>query len=86
VSRRHPPASKLKSFCRRHGVDVVVWALLIGIIGGLSSAGYREANIWLTHSFTRTCGDIVAIAESLDGFERLLIPTLGGFLLASSSR
>jgi chloride channel protein, CIC family len=80
VSRRHSPASKLKTFIRRHGIDVILWSLLIGVIGGLSSAGYREANIWLTHSFTRTCGDIVAIAESLDGLERLLIPTMGGFL------
>lgn len=53
---------------------------MIGLIGGLSSAGYREANIWITHFFTRTCGDIVAIAESLDGLQRLIIPTLGGFI------
>lgn len=61
-------------------MDTIFWALLIGVIGGLSSAGYREANIWLTHALTRTCGDIVAIAESLDGFDHLLIPTVGGFL------
>lgn len=72
--------SRFRSFSRRHGFDVILWALLIGLIGGISSAGYREANLWLTHFLTRTCGDIVAIAESLDGFDRLLIPTLGGFL------
>lgn len=72
-------ASALLTFSRRHGIDAICWAILIGLIGGLSSAAYREANIWLTHSLTRTCGDIVAIAESLDGFDRLLIPTLGGF-------
>ena len=72
-------SSALLTFSRRHGIDAICWAILIGLIGGLSSAAYREANIWLTHSLTRTCGDIVAIAESLDGFDRLLIPTLGGF-------
>lgn len=89
MTRRHSPASKLRNFSRRHGVDVILWALLIGVMGGLSSAGYREANLWLTHSLTRTCGDIVAIAESLDGLERLLIPTIGGFfagILLSLSR
>lgn len=79
MSRRPSPTVSLRDFLVRHGVDGILWALLIGLIGGLSSAGYREANIWLTHSFTRTCGDIVEIAESLDGFDRLLIPTLGGF-------
>ena len=69
---------QFQTFSRRHGFDVILWALLIGLIGGLSSAGYREANIGLTHSLTRACGDIVTIAESLDGFDRLLIPTLGG--------
>lgn len=72
--------TRFRTLSRRHGFDLILWALLIGLIGGLSSAGYREANLWLTHVLTRTCGDIVEIAESLDGFDRLLIPTLGGFI------
>ncbi|RYU57949.1 voltage-gated chloride channel ClcB [Methylolobus aquaticus] len=59
-----------------HGM--LVWAALIGMGGGLTSALFREANIGLKWLLTGQSGDIVAIAESLSPGMRLFIPTVGG--------
>jgi CIC family chloride channel protein len=59
--------------------SMLLWAALIGFVGGISSAAFREANIELKLLLTGQSRDIVAIAESLSLEMRLIIPTLGGF-------
>ena len=59
--------------------SMLFWAALIGFVGGISSAAFREANIGLKLLLTGQSRDIVAIAESLSPEMRLMIPTLGGF-------
>jgi CIC family chloride channel protein len=59
---------------------MLLWALLIGVLGGLGSAAFREVNLQLTWLFTGQSRDIVMIAESLSPIERVWIPTVGGAL------
>ena len=57
------------------------WALFIGLLGGLSSAGFRWLNMGLKGLMTgQSTNDLVLIAESLSPEMRLLIPTLGGVI------
>ncbi|WP_082054122.1 ClcB-like voltage-gated chloride channel protein [Methyloterricola oryzae] len=59
---------------------MLLWAILIGILGGLGSAAFRAVNLQLTWLFTGQSRDIVMIAESLSPIERVWIPTIGGAL------
>lgn len=59
---------------------VLLWAAVIGILGGLSSAAFREASIGLEWLLTGRTGDLVHVAEDLPPALRLLIPALGGVL------
>lgn len=62
------------------GLDtMLLWAVLVGIAGGLCSALFRGANIGLKWLMTGQTQDIVAIAESLPPSLRVWVPTLGGF-------
>lgn len=58
---------------------ILIWAAVIGFVGGLSSAAFREANIGLKLILTGQSRDIVTIAESLSPEMRIIIPTVGGF-------
>jgi CIC family chloride channel protein len=69
----------LQAAWTRSGMDsMLLWAALVGALGGLCSALFREANIGLKWLLTGQSQDIVAIAESLTPAMRLLIPALGG--------
>lgn len=62
------------------GLDtMLLWAVLVGIAGGLCSALFRGANIGLKWLMTGQTQDIVAIAASLPPSLRVWVPTLGGF-------
>ncbi|TSA00810.1 MAG: hypothetical protein D4R76_10955 [Methylococcus sp.] len=61
------------------------WALFIGLLGGLSSAGFRWLNMGLKGLMTgQSTNDLVLIAESLSPEMRLLIPTVGVVLAGSA--
>ena len=54
------------------------WAATIGIVGGLCSAGFRQAVFAVQWLFTGHTGSLVGISRSLETWQRVLIPTLGG--------
>jgi CIC family chloride channel protein len=68
----------VESFGRSAMDGMLLWSVLIGVIGGISSAAFREANIGLKWLLTGQTDDIVIIAKSLSPTMRLLIPTIGG--------
>jgi len=74
-----PHTNPLQAAWTRSGMDsMLLWAAVVGAMGGLCSALFREANIGLKWLLTGQSGDIVSIAESITPIMRLLIPTLGG--------
>lgn len=60
--------------------DTILWAAVIGVVGGLCSALFRGANLVLTGVLTGSTEDLVAIARSLAPAPRVLVPTAGGIL------
>ena len=54
------------------------WAALVGIVGGLCSAGFRQAIFAVQWLLTGHTGSLVGISLSLESWQRLLIPTVGG--------
>lgn len=60
--------------------DTILWAAVIGIVGGLCSALFRGANLVLTSVLTGSTEDLVAIARSLGPLPRVLVPAVGGAL------
>ncbi len=60
--------------------NTFVWAAIIGILGGLSTALFREINSLFKYILTGQSIDIVSIAQILSPEMRLMIPTLGGLL------
>lgn len=69
-----------RSIGRSRHQDILIWAALIGGLGGLSSAAFREASIALEWLLTGQTGDLVHVAESLPRAHRILIPAAGGVL------
>ena len=65
----------------RAGIDkLLIQALLIGLVGGLSSALFRWSELdirWITEG---NCDDLVDYARQLSPELRLLIPTAGGLV------
>ena len=58
----------------------MLYAVFIGIAGGLSASVFRQAQfdiLWLTSG---TCNDIVELAEKLPPWLLITIPTLGGLV------
>ncbi len=58
----------------------LLWAALIGLVGGVSSIAFRHAIQGLLWLFTQHTGALVAVALLLPAWRRLIIPPLGGFL------
>ena len=56
------------------------WAVLIGLVAGLTSAAFREANVALKIVLTGESADIAMIARHLDSELRIIVPCVGGFL------
>jgi CIC family chloride channel protein len=63
------------------GVQVILlWAGLVGLLGGLSAALFRELLDRTQHLFTGSEGDVVESFWMLDWWWRLLVPAAGGLL------
>jgi chloride channel protein, CIC family len=58
----------------------LLWAALIGLVGGTSSILFRQAIQGLLWLFTRHTGGLVAAALQLPWWHRLVIPPAGGLL------
>src|SRR5947208_6021933 len=50
----------------------------VGVIGGLVNIFFYYALEWVKYLFLRHPGDPVEVAEKLDNWARLMMPTLGG--------
>lgn len=57
---------------------MLVVAAVIGLLGAVATIGFREALGWLEHAFFGRGGGLVAIAEGLPWWQRLIAPALGG--------
>ncbi len=56
------------------------WAGLIGVLGGLSSAAFREVTTGVQWCLTGRTDDLAATAAALPEWRRVLVPALGGLL------
>lgn len=59
---------------------MLLWAGCVGLLGGLSSYAYRAGIRGLQWLTLHESGSLVAIASSLPWWERLAVPTAGGFV------
>jgi CIC family chloride channel protein len=60
--------------------QVLLWAGLVGILGGLSSVLFREALDFMTAMLTGQTGSIEEAFSALPAWQRLLMPLLGGVI------
>ncbi|MGE4545280.1 MAG: ClcB-like voltage-gated chloride channel protein [Pedobacter sp.] len=58
--------------------QVLFWAGLVGVLGGLSSVLFREALDFMAAGLTGRPGSIVEIFAALPAWQRLIVPALGG--------
>jgi len=58
----------------------LLWAGLVGFLGGLISLGFRQAIHGVQWLLTGHSGSLVQIALDLPPWQRLLVPTVGGLL------
>lgn len=58
--------------------QVLFWAGLVGVLGGLSSVLFREALDFMANRLSGRPGNIVEIFTALPLWQRLLLPLLGG--------
>lgn len=56
------------------------WAGIAGLLGGLSSCGFRACISGFQWLLTQRTGSLVEIASTMPWWERLAVPTVGGFL------
>ncbi|MDD2768209.1 MAG: ClcB-like voltage-gated chloride channel protein [Methylococcus sp.] len=74
----------LREALGRSSLDgMLLWAALIGVVGGASSALFREAAIGLEWLMTGRTADLVSVATSLPAEKRVWVPALGGLLAGS---
>ena len=59
---------------------MLLWAGLIGVLGALATVVFRKSISLVEWLINRHPGSLVAAAESLSWWQRLLIPALGGLL------
>jgi chloride channel protein, CIC family len=59
---------------------IVFWAALIGVFGALSGVGFRAAVRLVQYLLTRHSTGLVATAELLPWWARVVVPTVGGGL------
>lgn len=58
----------------------LLWAALVGCVGGLSAIVFREAIQAMLWSWTRHTGSLEEVAAQLAWWQRLVIPAAGGLL------
>jgi len=58
--------------------NILFWAGLVGLLGGLSSVFFRYLLDLLAEVFTGNSGDMVDVFAVLPPLERVLIPSIGG--------
>ena len=71
------PASHAAGY---HGDDrwLLLWAALIGVVGGLATVAFHEGMAFTESVFTGHPGSLVAAAEALAPWRRSITPALGG--------
>jgi H+/Cl- antiporter ClcA len=71
------PASHAAGY---HGDDrwLLLWAALIGAVGGLATVGFHEGMAFAENLSTGHPGSLVAAAEALAPWRRAMTPALGG--------
>lgn len=57
---------------------MLAWAALVGVLGGLSGPAFRRAAQGVQWLLTRNGKSLLAAAESLEWWQRLLVPAAGG--------
>lgn len=71
----------LRQALGRSSLDgMLLWAALVGVVGGASSALFREAAIGLEWLLTGRTADLVSVATSLPVDKRVWIPAIGGLV------
>ncbi len=60
--------------------NILFWAGLVGIIGGLSSVFFRYLLDLLSRALTGRGGDLVDVFSSLPPWQRVITPALGGLV------
>ena len=58
----------------------MVWAAVVGALGGVASVVFRHAVGGIEWVFTQQHGDLVAVAYALSPWQRVAIPAFGGLL------
>src|ERR1700683_4693045 len=58
----------------------LIWAALIGVLGAVASEGFRKASEFLLHIATGSSSGIISSFAHLAWWQRLIVPTVGGFL------
>lgn len=59
---------------------MLVWAALVGILGGISGPAFRRAAQGVQWLLTQNAQSLLAAAEGLAWWQRLAVPTVGGIL------
>jgi chloride channel protein, CIC family len=59
---------------------LLLWAALIGILGGLATVAFHESTVFTERFATGHPGSLVAAAEALTPWRRAITPALGGFV------
>lgn len=58
----------------------LLWAGLVGVLGGLVSVAFRQATDWIHLMLTNQTGGMVESFSKLPAWQRILTPALGGAL------
>lgn len=62
----------------------LLWAACVGVLGGMCAVAFRAAIHACQHLLTSGSGSLVEVAEQLPSWQRLLVPTAGGFLAGAT--
>jgi chloride channel protein, CIC family len=58
----------------------LIWAALIGVLGAVASEGFRKTSEFLIHLATGSSSGVISSFTHLTWWQRLIVPTVGGFL------
>ncbi|MBB5352914.1 CIC family chloride channel protein [Haloferula luteola] len=62
----------------------LLWAVVIGLAGALTSAAFKEATEWLHGIFTGHHGGYIETFRAMPQWRRVLVPVVGGLLAGAS--